>query len=78
MRIADCMKRPVVSSNRMRSNSLRRASNFALELGRDALVAAKPRGQLLFLSHDDRLEIYRGFDGRVLARQLTGLGYWHR
>ncbi|MBV9634101.1 MAG: hypothetical protein JOZ40_05685 [Methylobacteriaceae bacterium] len=51
---------------------------FALELGWDALVTAKPRRQLLFLSRDDRLEIYRGFDGRVLARQLTGLGYWHR
>ena len=51
---------------------------FALELGWDALVAAKPGRQLLFLSHDDRLEIYRGFAGGSLARQLTGLGYWRR
>jgi hypothetical protein len=51
---------------------------FSLQLGWDALVAAKPGRQLLFLSHDDRLEIYRGFEGRSLARQLTGLGYWHR
>jgi len=51
---------------------------FALQLGWDALVAAKPKRQLLFLSHDDRLEIYRGFTGRLLAKQLTGLGYWHQ
>jgi hypothetical protein len=51
---------------------------FSLQLGWDALVAAKPKRQLLFLSHDDRLEIYRGFTGRLLARQLTGLQYWHR
>jgi hypothetical protein len=51
---------------------------FALELGWDALVAAKPGRQLLFLSHDDRLEIYRGFSSGLLVRQLTGLGYWRR
>jgi hypothetical protein len=54
-----------------------KAVEFALELGWDALVAAKPGRQLLVLSHDDRLEIYRGFKGRLLVRQLTGLGYWH-
>jgi hypothetical protein len=51
---------------------------FALELGWDALVVAKPGRQLLFLSHDDRLEIYRGFSGGLLVRQLTALGYWRR
>jgi hypothetical protein len=51
---------------------------FALHLGWDALVAAKPKRQLLFLSHDDRMEIYRGFDRRLLAEKLIGLGYWHR
>lgn len=51
---------------------------FALELGWDAFIAAKPGRQLLFLSHDDRLEIYRGFGGGFLVRQLTGLGYWRR
>lgn len=51
---------------------------FALELGWDALVAAKPGRQLLFLSHDDRLEIYRGFSSGSLVRQLIGLGYWSR
>jgi hypothetical protein len=51
---------------------------FALELGWDALVTARPGRQLLFLSHDDRLEIYRGFTGGLLVRQLTGLGYWRR
>jgi hypothetical protein len=54
-----------------------KAIAFALELGWDALVAAKPGRQLLFFSHDDRLEIYRGFKGRLLVGQLTRLGYWH-
>jgi hypothetical protein len=52
--------------------------DFALQLGWDALVAAKPRRQLLLLSHDDRMEIYRGFERRLLAEKLTALGYWHR
>jgi len=51
---------------------------FALELGWDALLSAKPGRQLLSISHDDRLEVYRGFGGGSLVRQLTGLGYWHR
>ena len=51
---------------------------FALELGWDAFIAAKPGRQLLFLSHDDRLEIYRGFGGGMLVRQLTALEYWRR
>ena len=57
---------------------LSKAIEFALELGWDALVAAKPGRQLLFLSHDDRAEFYRGFGGGTLVRQLTGLGYWRR
>ena len=57
---------------------LSKTVEFALELGWDALVAAKPGRQLLFLSHDDRVEVYRGFKGRLLVRQLTGLGYWRR
>jgi hypothetical protein len=52
--------------------------DFALQLGWDALVAAKPRRQLLLLSHDDRMEIYRGFERRLLAGKLIALGYWHR
>ncbi|CCE10198.1 hypothetical protein BRAS3843_410027 [Bradyrhizobium sp. STM 3843] len=51
---------------------------FALELGWDALVSAKPGRQLLFLSHDDRLEIYRGFGGGLLCRELIKLGGWRR
>ena len=51
---------------------------FALELGWDALIAAKPGRQLALLSHDDRLEIYRGFGGGLLVRQLIGLGYRRR
>lgn len=57
---------------------LSRTIEFSLELGWDALVAAKPGRQLAFLSHDDRLETYRGFSGGLLVRQLTGLGYWRR
>jgi hypothetical protein len=52
--------------------------DFALQLGWDALVAAKPGRQLLLLSHDDRMEIYRGFERRLLAEKLTALGYRHR
>jgi hypothetical protein len=57
---------------------LSKTIEFSLELGWDALVAAMPGRQLLFLSHDDRLEIYRGFSGGLLVRQLTGLEYWRR
>jgi hypothetical protein len=55
---------------------LARVIHFALELGWDALIATTPKRQLAFLSHDDRMEIYRGFDQRGLAAQLIGLGYW--
>lgn len=51
---------------------------FALELGWDAIIGVKPGRQLLLLSHDDRVEIYRGFNVRELARQLEGLDYWRR
>src|SRR5262249_52168974 len=51
---------------------------FALELGWDALLAATPKRQLLLLSHDDRMEIYHGFDRRALADRLIALGYWWR
>lgn len=57
---------------------LSKALEFALRLGWDALLAAKPRRQLLLLSHDDRIEIHRGFDWRSLAEKLIALGYWHR
>lgn len=57
---------------------LSKTIEFALELGWDALVAAKPGRQLLVLSHDDRVAVYRGFKGGLLVRQLTGLGYWRR
>jgi len=48
------------------------------ELGWDALVAAEPGRQLLLLSHDDRIEIYRGFEWPSLAEKLIRLGYWRR
>jgi hypothetical protein len=51
---------------------------FALELGWDALLAAKPKRQLMLLSHDDWIEVYSGFGRRLLADKLTALGYWHR
>jgi len=31
----------------------------------------------MLLSHDDRMEIYRGFDWRLLTEKLTALGFWH-
>jgi hypothetical protein len=55
-----------------------KAVEFSLQLGWDALVATKPRRQLLLLSHDDRMEIYRGFERRLLAEKLIALGYWYR
>jgi hypothetical protein len=51
---------------------------FALDLGWDALLGVKPGRQLLFLSHNDRIEVYRGFGGRSLAAKLIALGYWRR
>ena len=56
--------------------NLSKVTAFALHLGWDALLAAKPGRQLLFLSHDDRMEIYRGFERRWLAEKLIALGYW--
>jgi hypothetical protein len=57
---------------------LSKVIEFALQLGWDALLAAKPGRQLLLLSHDDRMEIYRGFESRLLAKKLIALGYWRR
>jgi hypothetical protein len=57
---------------------LSRVIEFALQLGWDALLAAKPGRQLLLFSHDDRVEVYRGFEWRWLAEKLIALGYWHR
>ena len=59
-------------------DSVSQVIEFALQLGWDTLVAAKPRRQILFLSHDDRMEIYHGFQRRWLAETLIALGYWHR
>src|SRR5262249_43422217 len=56
---------------------LAEALQFAFLLGWDVLVAAMPGLQLLVLSHDDRMDIYRGFEWRSLSRTLTRLGYWH-
>jgi hypothetical protein len=56
---------------------LSKAIEFAFQLGWDALLAAEPRRQLLLFSHDDRMEIYRGFAWRWLAKKLIALGYWH-
>jgi hypothetical protein len=51
---------------------------FSLAPGWDALLAATPGRQLMALSHDDRIEIHRGFGGRSLADPLLALGYWYR
>jgi hypothetical protein len=60
------------------AEQLSKAIEFALQLGWDALVTAKPGRQLLFLSHDDRMDVYRGFEWRPLAETLIALGYWRR
>src|SRR5262249_24064937 len=57
---------------------LARAFELALSIGWDAFVAATPKRQLAVLSHDDRMEICRGFDRRRLAERLIALGYWRR
>jgi hypothetical protein len=51
---------------------------FALEFGWDALVVTKPGRQLMFLSHDDRVELYRGFGSGALVRELIALNGWRR
>jgi len=51
------------------------AIEFALSLGWDAMVAARPKRQLILLSHDYRIGIYYGFGGGALTRQLIGLGW---
>jgi len=56
---------------------LSEAVDFSLQLGWDALLTAQPGRQLMLLSHDDRMEIYRGFDWRLLTEKLTALGFWH-
>jgi hypothetical protein len=58
------------------ADQLVRVIASALELGWDALVAASPKRQLAFLSHDDRMEIYRGFEASSLSEKLVALGYW--
>ena len=55
---------------------LSRVIEFALILGWDAMVTAKPGRNLLFLSHDDRLDVMVGFEARTLAKKLLKLGYW--
>jgi hypothetical protein len=53
------------------------ALDFSMQLGWDALVTAQPGRQLMLLSHDDRMEIHRGFEWRTLAAKLTSSGLWH-
>ena len=60
------------------SEQLSKVVEFALQLGWDAIVCAEPGRQLLLLSHDDRIEIYRGFEWRRLAEKLIAFGYWPR
>jgi hypothetical protein len=55
---------------------LAKVIEFALQLGWDAWVYAKPNRHALFLSHDDRLEIYSGCNRRELSAALAKLTYW--
>jgi hypothetical protein len=59
------------------SDQFSRVIEFALILGWDVLVGAKPGRNQLFLSHDDRLEIFAGFEARGLTKKLLALGYWN-
>jgi hypothetical protein len=59
------------------SEQFSRVIEFALILGWDALVGAKPGRNQVFLSHDDRVEVLAGFEARVLTKKLLALGYWH-
>ena len=77
-RIVDCTKPLSIVSNRTTSNNYPKRSNFPLNLAGTLWSQPSPDDSLLFLSHDDCLEIYRGFSGGLLVRQLTGLGYWRR
>jgi hypothetical protein len=56
------------------ARQLSEAIAFSLELGWDALLSATPGRQLMALSHDDRIEVHRGFGGRSLADPLLALG----
>jgi hypothetical protein len=60
------------------ARQLAEAIVFSLALGWDALLTARPGRRLMVLSHDDRIEVHRGFGGRSLADPLLALGYWYR
>ncbi|MBL8895715.1 MAG: hypothetical protein JNJ53_14020 [Rhizobiales bacterium] len=49
---------------------------FALQLGWDGLLAARPGRDVLGLSHDDRIEFHAGFKHRALAVELEKLGFY--
>jgi hypothetical protein len=56
------------------SEDLIKLLTFALTLGWDALLAARPGRNVLSLSHDDRIEFHAGFKHRSLAAKLTNVG----
>ncbi len=58
------------------AEQLSRVIEFALDLGWDALVTAKPGRNLLFLSHDDHVDVMVGFEARPLAASLSKLRGW--
>jgi len=57
------------------SEELSTLLGFALQLGWDALLAVRPGRNVLWLSHDDRIEFHTGFKHRTLAVKLTKLGF---
>lgn len=48
---------------------------FALELGWDALLAVRPGRNVLWMSHDDRIDFHVGFKHRALTEALKKLGF---
>jgi len=59
------------------AGELAKVIEFALILGWDAIVLAEPGRNRLFLSHDDRLEVYRCAKWRGLEKKLAHLHYWY-
>ena len=50
--------------------------HLALEIGWDMWFFAKPGRHAAFFSHDERIEIYSGFEARVLAKRLSKIKGW--
>jgi hypothetical protein len=57
-------------------DALAEAIAFALLLGWDAWLDSNLGRKLIVFSHDDRVEVHRGCERRILTHDLLRLGYW--